>query len=120
MRQRDVEAYAHCARERLVEWLQGVAGPVSLAHRDDAVEVYDSAFGPVSIAIGFGEGGFASLYFSGPGRPWNTDVELARRLAADHGCKIVCDPGEAYPDVPRLSSLFLEIEDGRERLISWE
>jgi hypothetical protein len=114
MRQRDVEAYAQCSRERLAEWLRGVAGPASLAHRDETVEVYDSAFGPVSIAVGFGNGRFASLYFTGPERPWDTDVDLARRLAADLGVTIRCDAGEAYPRVDRLSPVFLEIEDGRE------
>ncbi|MGO9768190.1 MAG: hypothetical protein ACLPSW_01285 [Roseiarcus sp.] len=119
MRQRDVEAYAQCSPERLAEWLQGVAGPAPLAHKDDNLEIYDSAFGRVSIAFPFGEGRFASLYFTGPERPWDTDVDLARRLAADLGVTIRCDPGEAYPQVDRLSPVFLEIEGGRESLIAW-
>ncbi len=119
MRQRDVEAYAQCPPERLIEWLQGVAGPLSLARRDEKVEIYDSAFGPVSIAAGFGEDRLTSLYFTGQERPWDTDVEFARRLAADLGCRVVCDPGAAYPQVPGRSPVFLQIEDGRETLVAW-
>ena len=40
---------------------------------------------------------------------------FARRLAADLGCKIICDPRDAYPRLNRHSSFFLRIENRRGR-----
>lgn len=71
-----------------------------------------------SIVIQPSEDGFLSVWVRGHS-PWSSSPALARHLAQGLLCTTRCDPGQEFPEVSPHSDTFLEIEGGRESLVSW-
>ncbi|MBK9579913.1 MAG: hypothetical protein IPK50_17075 [Fibrobacterota bacterium] len=49
---------------------------------------------------------------------WSSDVEFARYCSKKIGCKVLCDPGLSFPDIPPHPNQFFRIENGIETLIN--
>ena len=119
-RQPEIEVYlCDCTEERLVAWLESVVGPLGEPEDAGASIVYSSTIGPVVVTPGIEGGPFVGVWFNTSHTPWTTDVDCARQAARELACTVRCCPGQYFPEVPRLSDIFLEISGDAEELIEW-
>lgn len=119
-RQANIEIFVRdCPVSELLAWAATRIGPLGEPQVGDELHIYPSAVGPVVVTEGMADGTFTSLCFNSARTPWVTDVDCARQAARDLGRVVRCDPGEHFPQVDPLSSVFLEIADGRETLLPW-
>ena len=121
VKQSDVEVYLRdCSLEAVVAWVKSHLGPLDGPIEADKTIVFYPRIGSVVITPNIEGGPFLSLWFNTVARPWATDVDCARVASRELSCVVRCDPGESFPNVPRLSSVLLEISNGSERLVSLE
>lgn len=115
VRQDDMEVYLHgCSIERAIRWVRSTAtarltGPKDI---DGAVALYPPT-GAIVLTPNMEDGLWLSVWFNTSHRPWDSDIGCARAAAAELGCVVRCDPGEAHP------GLWLELEAASERLVDW-
>ena len=76
-------------------------------------------FQDTSVVLGRSEDGFLSVWVRGS-HAWATSPALGRYLATALHCTVLCDPGCEFPEVSPYSSVFLQIENGRESLVTLE
>ena len=117
-RQEDIEIYVRdCAVEELEGWIESSFSPLGRPDRFGDTLVYPSSLGPVTLTnVG---GPFVGIWFATPRSPWATDVDCARQAATELKRVVRCDPGRHSPEVDPQSDVFLEIDDGVERLVEW-
>ena len=75
-------------------------------------------FQDTSAVLAESKGGFLSVWVRGASG-WPTSPALGRYLATVLNCIVRCDPGPELPEVSPHSSIFLQIENGRESLVTW-
>jgi hypothetical protein len=83
---------------------------------DPSLRIY--RFQDTSAVLTESEDGFLSVWVLGA-NGWLTSAALGRYLATALNCIIRCDPGPEFPEVSPHSSIFLQIENGRESLVTW-
>jgi len=76
-------------------------------------------FQDTSVVLGQSEDGFLSVWIRGS-HVWPTSPALGRYLATALHCTVLCDPGREFPAVSPYSSVFLQLENGRESLVMLE
>ncbi len=123
MKRHDVWAYfLSLDQERIVGWLSGEVGQLSVATVDEEpfVAVYR---GPAGVAVRIETGpepNSLEVSVSAEGElPWATSPAFARAAARALGVELLCDPGPEYPDVDPLSDTFLRVTAEGENLFHW-
>ncbi len=118
-REKEVAIYVSCPLEQLITWLNELGGPLEESARVAETIFYQSSVGPM-VVICVEDHSFIDVCFHTRNGPWVTSVDLGRQAVRELRCVVRCEPGHYYPEVDPLSNVWLEINGGQERLISWE
>ncbi len=130
MKHQDVWAYFRSLdQERIVAWLSGEVGRLSVATVDEEpfLAVYR---GPAGVAVRIETGpepnslevtvsAEESADRAERALPWATSPAFARAAAKALSAELLCDPGLEYPDVDPLSDTFLRVTAEGEDLFHW-
>lgn len=117
--QNGVEAYVNASDMGAVVAALSIAigAPAAESASDVGLKMY--TLQDTSAVLSESEDGFLSVWVRGTSA-WPTSAALGRYLANELNCIVRCDPGREFPDVSPYSSIFLQIERGRESLVTWE